>query len=195
MTHCVDTQHTVQYITFISNSLNILLFILCFIFLCEIYNNDDDDDNDNDDDDDESLVIHEQRRHPFLCFRIRDPEDMVYPDVYLDDRREEIIRSINSSPLLRNRQEGHFRAFIWADSYFIRPDIEPGAATQGGGQPTQSTQPPLDPHEGHRVIRLNTNALRLLPLCGLLNNRNMQEMTRDLGNRFQRSRDVLEQSG
>ena len=70
------------------------------------------------------FIQHEVEYSPFLCFKVRDPPVLQQPHLYLYDNINPIIRSINTSQLLRNSHNISYKAWIWAESHFKRTEYD-----------------------------------------------------------------------
>ena len=117
----------------------------------------------------ERMVVKHISRFPFLCFKIKRPPLAVYPEVYLHDNLEGIRAEINTSPLLDGLTGRNFTAYIWCNVYF-KNEIT-GVI---------------------RVAKMTTNAIRVLPLRNVMSG--LQTLVKDLGTRFQITKQILENS-
>ena len=115
---------------------------------------------------------------PFKCFKLQNPPKLEQPHLYLYDNVHRIIQGVNSSQLMLDSESKSFKAWLWADSHFVR---------RGSNEDGPS-------YERDKMFH-NTFAVKLLGFNGKLNKNALFYLIRDLCNRFTRVHEQLTGSG
>ena len=127
---------------------------------------------------DQPFLQYEVEWFPFKAFKLMDPEKLEQPHLYLYDNIYRIIRGVNSSQLMLDSQNKCYKAWIWADSHFVRR----GSNEDG-------------PFCERDKMFHNTFAVKLLGFNGKLTKKSLYFLIRDLCNKFTRVHEQLSRSG
>ena len=150
------------------------------------------------------LLVNSEDVRPFLSFQLRDPENYIPPHLFIGEHIQEICKEINESHTAANNLTSlHFKLWIWCTNYYGRKVSE----GEGGGSdvPSNTTTSATTTTTNHNknnndieIMHSNTHAFTMHRISHpeeLIIPSILEMANNDLGDRFCKNRDALQQSG
>ena len=133
-----------------------------------------------------NIIVNVLRHAPFTGYVLRNPPNMTFPDVYLQDNFEQILSELNETNFKIMRRGSPHRVFLFTDAFF---------SNNSDREIIEDLRAESDVLPVHmRVVKMTTRALTLPALTGVFPRSKLTSLINDMAMRFQHSKSTLEGS-